>query len=470
MAPQAPHASIQQSVDVLLRQFWLIALVTLLAIGVSVAVNSQKPNVYRASMKVVVGQGGGVFQPEFGNAARPFTQTMTSLLESDVVAATVIKNLKLDTTPEKLLADVQVTTAPESSVLEVELDSQNGPGAVRILNEVGRVFTALVGEKLGPESPLAAEERLPPITATVFDPAHLEAGRVSPRPVRSTFLAGVLGLALGLVFAFLRDSMDDRIRNRRDAEKWFGAPVIGSLPPAMLGKRPSALNGGNGSHGHGVRTATELVRAQLQYAQLGRPSGTIVVTGALPDAGKSTLAANLAVALATAGEDVICVDADLRHPSIGRYVDVGPGAVGLSEVLEKGADLDKALREVELHAAGSNGAGPVGAAPGGRLRVLLPTKPEPNPADLLKPDAIAKLIEELRKRAGFVLFDAPPILAVGDAFPLMLASDQVIIAVRQRRTTKEMGEAVREILDRLGVADASIVLTDAKSRLEALSY
>ena len=91
-------------------------------------------------------------------------------------------------------------------------------------------------------------------------------------------------------------------------------------------------------------------------------------------------------------------------------------------------------------------------------------------ADLFKPGAIEKLIEELRKRAAFVLFDAPPILAVGDAFPLMLASDQVIIAVRQRRTTKEMAEAVREILDRLGVADASIVLTDAKSRLEALSY
>src|SRR5207247_7572751 len=117
---------------------------------------------------------------------------------------------------KQLLGRVHVSTSPDSSVLDVSYETSDRPEAVRVLAEMGAVFTGLVRQKLGEPRTRGAE-----ITATVFDPAHLEPGRVSPRPARTLGIAGALGLAIALVLALVRESLDNRIRGRRDAEKWF---------------------------------------------------------------------------------------------------------------------------------------------------------------------------------------------------------------------------------------------------------
>ena len=471
------QSSLAHYLSVVRRQLWLILLLPAVALASAGAVVLLQDTVYRASSKIVVGQGGGVFQAQFGNAVDPFSSTMRNLVSSEIVAENVIRARGLDLTPDELLEKLAVSVRPQSSVLELSYDSKDPDEAVGILQSVGFVFTQLVREKLGgqPVAGVGAESRAP-ITATVFDPAHLEPEPVAPRPVRTLGLAGVIGLILGLVLGLARDSVDNRIRNRNEAEQWFGAPVLGTLPRGLRRRSPLMLARELPLSGHQL-DALHLLRANLEFAQAGAQGPSILVTSAVPQEGKSTVVANLGVALATAGKDVICVEADLRQPMLDRYLGATARSRGLSDVLNGSAELGSTLREVDVTVAaptGSRAAQLVGqrlaltegdpVANGvGRLRIVSGgILPPLDPSTVLTPDAVGDLVTELSSLAEYVIIDAPPLLLVADALPFVLRTDTVLIVARRGKTTKSNAEAVRSTLHGLGADRYSIVLTDVE--------
>jgi succinoglycan biosynthesis transport protein ExoP len=487
--PEPSPPPLRHYLEVVKRQAWLIAGVTLIAVATAaVASMYAQERIYRASMKVVVGQGGGVFEPQYGSQVQPFTLTMTNLLESDIVASTVIDNLQLKGTPRQLLANLNVTSRTESSVLELSYDSPNSDQAVAILSEIGSVFARLVDQRLGSgvESTRPGQDAPLPITASVFDPAHLQPGVVSPRPKRTIMVSAVLGLIIGILLAFARDALDDRVRGRRSAEEWFGAPVIGTLPK-NLGRRPFGLRGAPPPNDDAVPEALYRLRANLQFSQGGISGPVLVITSALVDDTSGVVAANVGVTLAMAGYDVICVEADLRYPQLERSLDVASGPLGLLDVLEDNVSVDRVLVPVELggpaasiepvHAASvirkprgpRNGkAAPTRSstiegsdrAVQGSLRVLPVGRVPSNPADVFTRDRVVGLLEALRGRAEYIIISTPAVLTFGDAFPVLSLSDSVIVVARDGQTTRGVAHAVRTSLEGLGVRRFSVVLTD----------
>jgi capsular polysaccharide biosynthesis protein/Mrp family chromosome partitioning ATPase len=474
--PEA-NSSLAQYLSVVRRQLWLVVLVAGLALGVTFAVTSQQESRYRASMKIVVGQGGGVFQPEFSNATDTFTATMSNLLKSDVVARTVISDLGLQVTPKKLLSDLKVSSRPQSSVLEVSYTSPSRSQSLTILREIGSVFTQLVRVKLGtistPSQASPGSLQVQPISASVFDPAHAEQGRVSPRPVRNLLFAGILGLVLGIALGFIRENLDDRLRNTRDAERWFEAPVLGTVPKGLRGRQPAILSekGGGRAAPHAFESL-RLLGANLQFAQGGFAGPSILVTSAAPEEGKSTLVAHLGVSLALAGHEVICVEADLRRPRLYKYLGADPAQPGVVEVLRGAVPLEGALQTV-LPGVSFNGQRPavqrrstsektvITSPDGGRLRVLPSGTIVQTPTSVLTPENVERILEQLKTMCDFVLIDAPPLLLVADAFPLVLKADTVIVVARQGRTTRQHAQTVTGTLAGLGVQHVGVVVTDA---------
>ena len=433
---------------------------------VALAVTETESPTYKATMKVVVGQAGGVFQPQFGNAVDPFTQTMTNLFKSDVVARRTIQRLGLPVTPTTLLSDFTVSTTPQSSVLQVSYTTNDRNQAVKTLQTAGTVFANLVTQRLDQGSDTQ-------VTATVFDDAHL-VGQVGPRVTRNILIAAVLGLVFGVILALVRGALDRRIHTRRAAEDAFGARVIGTLPPPRSGRFASA------SAGLGTRFRPEpddrfldalyLLRANLELSEASVGS-TILVTSAQPEEGKTTLVANLAVALATAGRDVVCVEGDLRRPRLAQYLGALPGTGGgLAEVLSEGSKLSSVVEEVSLDVARRRLAWSIARRDGhlhsadgasGRLRLVRAGKTEDDPADMLSNERTAALVKELRALAAdYVIVDAPPLLLVADAYPFARNLDRVVVVAKAAETTSESAEAVRSTLGALGVFDFSVVLTD----------
>ena len=431
--------------QVLRRQAWLIGLVTVLALVAATVVTVLQSPMYSASMKVVVGQGGGIFQPQNGASSQTFVETMASLFKSDVVARTTIDGLGLHTTPTELLGQTNASTTPDSSVLDITYTSSRRAEAVLVLAEMGHVFTTLVQQKLGPTASTGTK-----VTASVFDPAHLNLGQASPHPAETLGIAGALGLAVGLVLAFVRDSLDNRIRTRDEAERWFGAPVLVELPRYVRQTlRPGA------SWPEPSLAAVSMLSASLQFLGEGMSGPVIAITGAGPEEGNTGLVAHLGAALAATGNRVICVDADLRR------VATNPG---LADVLSGRVEMSRALIKPWTQ-EGTNGRrkpphGRVDLSRG-RLQILPAGGSRSNPAGFLTGERVEQLVEDLRERADYVIFDTPPILDVGDAFPFVRASDSVIVVAREGQTTRETAAAVRVTLERLGVGRVGVVLAES---------
>jgi non-specific protein-tyrosine kinase len=455
----------------------LILLVMGVTIAIAAALTLRKTPVYRATMPMGVTQVSAPDQPgQFGDTE--LLQTMTSLLHSQIVAGRVITALNMKTTPTRFLRRLHSSFDPSSSVINISFDSGSTRSAQTVLAEVGRVFDQRVDELYGQGANPALPGQTsthPIVDVTKYDNPVAASKPISPRPVRTLAFAGVLGLVFGIALAFLREGLDERIRSRSDAEEWLGAPVIATLPRRLRGGRRATVVQAREAN-PALVASVEVLRANLLYAQPLELGRSLLVTSPMPAEGKSLVAANLAYALAMSGEDVVCIDADLRRPSLQRYFDLDRDASGVSEVFTGRAELEDSLREINLTEAVSRTpvegqlvahgqtAPHVGLESGeGRLRVLTAgarSGASRDPGSIVNGERIQDIIDQLRSETDFVIFDGPP-LFVAEAFPLAIKADRVLIVARQGRTTREKARSAQSTLAGLGVTNASVVLTDA---------
>jgi polysaccharide biosynthesis transport protein len=472
-----PQSSARRQVDFLKRQAALILFVTWAALAAAAAVTFTQPNVYRAKATIIVLQGGSLIPPQSGNI-QPLTQTMASLLKDESVARKAMRDLGLKMSAEDVVGHLNVSTTPDNAVLHVSYDSQSPAEAERILNRIARVGTRRVSSFVrptvtnppAPTTPGAPTPEETRITAAIYDPAHASSKPVSPRPVQTLVFAGVIGLALGIVLALLRDALDERIHRREELEDNFGAPVIAALPKSAL-VRP--LVDGKRGLDYGSLEAIDPLRLHLTRAKPRERLITITSAGA--GDGKSTVAASLGLALALSGADVICVDvAPNRHSLTHRLGLSSDGASPQGSIGGPG-DLQDALREVsmdEIAVRASRDAIPrrgadsedalrdlgsiiAGNGKRGRLQ-LLPLGEGVLSDQTLASWSTSDLIADLKALASYVIVDAPS-LTSGTTFALLSVSDSAIIAAREGRTTKEQARFVRNALETLQMPRWGIV-------------
>jgi capsular polysaccharide biosynthesis protein/Mrp family chromosome partitioning ATPase len=472
--------SLSEYLTIVRRRLWIIVLVAVITVGAAALYTFRQPTEYRSAMKIVVGQGGGILQPTLGNVADPLTQTMKNLLQSEEVAAGVIGRMGLDITPTALLNRLTVSTKPETEVLEVLYDDTNRERGREVLSTVGQVFTQLVSERLTAQ---AKDNPTQAVTATVFDSAHFIPGHVQPKPVRNLGVAAVLGILLGFVSAFVREQFDTTIRTVEDAEASFGQAASVTMPPAVLGYRPFGRLGTKQRDPVLTELAVQRLRAGILWSPESREARSMLVTSANPEEGKTTVTANLAVALARENHsDVIVVDTDLRRPTLHSYLGIRVGAetVGFDALVRGEAAIQDALIEIPLfypafhpqhgfEARVSVKRTRSGSLKDGRLRAILASPGHGWPAEFGF-ERVGDLIEELREEAEIVIFDSPPLLAVTDAYPFAAAVDTVIAVIRSGKTNAPASREIANFLHRLRAKRIELVVTELDSKLGQTYY
>ena len=467
MGVQPSESPLRQYLEIVRRQWGLVVLVPAVAIFGTIAVVAIQTPEYRAATTLVVGEPRGSLPPVLGSHS--VTRTMTTLLQSDLVARNVIDGFGLPFSREEFQENLKVDVLPDTSVLDVSYTSTHPKLALAVVSEIARIFTRQLDQTLGVRTGAATTGKVPAagegplsfdLIVRVFDPPHV--AKV-PTPRTSYILfAGLAGLALGLLLAVGREALTSTIQHRKDAEEWFGAPVVGTLPKVerrSLGRGRSrwGLDAARVPGLDAARVASiDLLRARLQFAQIGVEGPTIVVTSAGQEVDTSPVAASLGAALTWAGNRVVCVEADFRRPRLHKSLGLADGAPGLVDVL-KGAPLADALVGVDLVQPAADGAGP--SKPPGRLELLPAGRPPATLVGLLTPAAVTSVTQQLHERAEYVVLDCPSLL-VADALPLALTSNHVLIVARRGRTTRDQADSVREALEGLGIAKIGVVLTD----------
>jgi polysaccharide biosynthesis transport protein len=279
------------------------------------------------------------------------------------------------------------------------------------------------------------------VTAFMLSPAGLPSSPVSPRPVRNLMVAALLGLIAGIGIACLREMMDDRVHSAEEAERLVGLPILGRIP-TFPARTPLLIS----EHGDSpVKESYRRLRAGISFAGNPHPIGSLLVTSATAGEGKSTTAANLAVAAALQGRRVILVDADLRGPSLPSLFNLRADC-GLSEVLTDEIPLSKALHLTDIQ----------------DLLWLPAGSPVPKTAELLSGPRMTKLLEELRGLADLVILDTPPCLPVTDAEVLGSRVDGAILVVGLGQTDKTAVRMAQQLLEQAQVNLLGVVLNRVK--------
>jgi Mrp family chromosome partitioning ATPase len=484
-ATESTGSSLRRYMSAVRRQWVIVVTVVVVSLTVAGWWLSRQDSQYASEMKIVVGQGQALFGPDVSFAVEPFTQTMTDLLESEVVARRVKEDLNLEESPGEILDNLQVDTKPDASVLNLTYKDTDQVRSRQVLQRVGEVFTELVDTRFGGQGTQAGTgtggqqpaDQTPPVTATIFDPAHALPDRVSPKPGRTLAIAAVLGLIAGILLALVRDGFANRIRTHREAQEAFGARVAGVLPPGTVGTRPSQLPHLPPRMAQRIGDALEILGATIRFSSNGSESGVVLVTSSLAEEGKTTVVANVAALLARSGLRVIAVEGDLRRPALHRFLEIPADQPGLSDVARGDVDLDAALipvpvpgsmRSVQARAT----ADPLGAAAAGAawearsydaqsLMLLTAGTRLADADDVFTMGQAAALMAQLRERADYVIVDSAPLLLAPDAYPFAQVADRVLVVAREDSTSRDDAEAARETLKSLRVRDFTVILTEA---------
>ncbi len=461
-------------VAILRRRWRIIALTLLLGLGLGLGLALTQPAVYRGEASLLLEPGTASASASGVVMSAEEVATQADVVSSLAVAEQVVSRLGLDEDPSELLDDLTIEVVDNKRVLSVsalrsrpdtaadvanafaqeyityrEEEASTVQATVRetyseqlttIRNRLSEVRSDLVGASDAGATQLRLEEQLltqreddvsVALLALDAERAGQQAGGeilraatppstpAEPRPLQSAALGAVVGLMLGVAFAYGRDRLDDGIRDESLMRVALaGRPILGQIPESTdEGKgRVATLMAPWSPLSEAYRTLNSNIKflaatEQVNARHLGK---VILVSSAGPGEGKTSVSTNLAVAAARAGTRVILVDADLRNPSVAARFGLDL-PTGLSDLLAEDLPL-----QPQLHSAGHD-----------NLRILSAGSVPPNPAELLASPRTDRIIEELSQEGALVILDSAPVMRVADSLELVRNADLILLVAKQ---------------------------------------
>ena len=202
-----------------------------------------------------------------------------------------------------------------------------------------------------------------------------------------------------------------------------------------------------------VSEAFRTLRTNIQFASIDKTLRTIMVTSTGPGEGKSTTMANLAIVLAQQEKRVLLIDADLRKPTVHHTFRL-PNRIGLTSVLAGVEPLANAIQNTGIE----------------HLEVITSGPIPPNPAEIIGSKKMASLVEEISPAYDYVLFDAPPVLAVTDAQILSGLMDGVILVIHSGKTHREMALKAKHLLENVKANVIGVIMNHKDQKENGYYY
>ena len=168
-----------------------------------------------------------------------------------------------------------------------------------------------------------------------------------------------------------------------------------------------------------VVEAYKTIRTNLSFSLPDTGNKSFVISSSVPSEGKSTTAVNVAVAFSQLGKDVLLIDADLRRPSIHKKLKL-VNTKGLYSILSSACSFDDCVQNVSKN-----------------LDVLTSGPLPSNPIELIESTALADLLENLKERYEYIIFDSTPINIVSDVISLAPKTDGLVLVVKEGSTRKD---------------------------------
>jgi polysaccharide biosynthesis transport protein len=482
---------------------WVLIASVLLAGGAAYLVSSALPKTYASTATLLVGQSLQSTNPDPNQllVSQRLSQTYASLATTTSVLAGVVDTVGLNEPADVLRKNVVVTAATDSTLITITATDGDPQRATTIANTLANALIAASPAISGRDASVqsfidsdlkATQQQITEIESslqsllarsnpttdqqnqiltqqgqlvllrqtyttllgsssnsganllTLVDPAIPATQPSSPRVLLNTILAGFVGLLIAIGIAFFLEYLDDTVKSGSDVEALVGAPTLGAIIRMKGGKERSeiyhlaALLYPRSPAAEGYRT----LRTNVEFAAIGTPVRTLLVTSSIPGEGKTTTAANLAVVFAQAGRRTLLLDADLRKPGVHKMFN-----------LQNSQGLTSLLRSDDVDAVA------VAQATEQENLAVITTGPlPPNPAELLRSPRMKVVLDRLTASVELVIIDSPPLRAVTDAAILASITDGTIFVIDAGRTRRGAAVSGRDALAKVGARVLGVTL------------
>lgn len=297
------------------------------------------------------------------------------------------------------------------------------------------------------EADVADEYDVP--NARIIDRAIAPTTPFKPNRKRIVVIAIVIGLAIGIALAFLRDYLDSTFKTKEDVENRLGLPVIGLLPmvKSSLMTKTSIERIVLSDPRSPFSEAINDIRTGILFSHIDQPPKVILVTSAIPGEGKTTLASNLALAFSLRGRTLL-VDADLRKGRLQEltHLEETPGITDM------------------LAGACAPGEAVVADGEADNLFLLTTGVMPPNPLEVISSKRFSDCIDGFRNAFDFVVIDGTPLLPISDSVVLGKLVDAVILTLKTDKTTSDMAQEALRRMQTARIKPVGVVMQQVDMR------
>ncbi|MBV9000539.1 MAG: polysaccharide biosynthesis tyrosine autokinase [Solirubrobacterales bacterium] len=449
MEELAPSTSpeLKDYLAVLKYRKWLVVATTAVVFLVVMAYTLSETRSYTSGARVLV---EAFPTPPGDSPPTPNLNTEAGLVHSAAVAATVQSSLNLSESPDSLLTGLDVFVEPQTELLDVRYTDAVPARAQRLAEGFATAYLDFRRQQalqfLATENPLTPGHKLRlggdgEGVGKVVQAADLPVSPSSPKPIENGVVGFVVGLALGIFAAFLRERFDDRLRGVDDLEQWGGAPVLAVVPKLKWKRRGEAKLITLEDPRSWGSEAYRALRTSIRLGARDQELKTMLVTSPEAAEGKTTTVANLGVVTAESGKRVVLVSADLRKPRLHQFFGLS-NEYGLVDVVRGERALFEALKPTRVDGL-----------------YLLPCGPPPAyPAELLESAEVSEILRLLRAAFDYVVLDAAPAFVVADSFTLASQVDGVFVVAHAQHTNRSSIGHARDQLEQAGIRIVGTVM------------
>ena len=407
--------------------WWLMVLGLILGALTGYGVSRLLTPIYRSTATALVNQTqvpGTIAYNDILTSER-LTKTYRELITKRPILQQVIDEQGLTMLPDEL--EKMVDVVRDTQLLRLSVEHEDPQRAQVLANAIAYAFI-----ESNTEDWLSQ-----PGSVSVVEVGEVPGSPVKPRTTLNTALAALAGLAIAVGVALLFEYLDDTVKTAEDLET-TGLVALGGVARFPRPRTEAEALMVGSQHRSSAVEAYKVLRTNVQFSTLDRPGQTLLVTSANPGEGKSTTAANLALAIAQTGKQVVAVDSDLRRPNLHKLFGLTNTGGLTSALLSKEAALDGYVQSTRFE----------------NLAVLTSGPLPPNPSELLSSHRLDAVLETLKGQADVVVFDSPPALAVADASILASKVDGTMLVVDSGKTRVD---ALRRACETLGRSKTKVL-------------
>ncbi len=387
------------------RRLWALVLVTTVACAGLFyyrTSSSYSPTFVAEATVSVKLINGGIYANR--NTAEQMGLIFPYILTSGALSDVIAEDLGMNSVP----GTIRVASIKGTNLLTISVTSRNAENAYNILQSVLKNY------------PEVAQFVVGQTELTIVDDSGIptDTGRASV--IRGSLRRGALiGFAIGMGLVALYVISVRTIRSEEELRSLLNITCLGSLPFYQKKQRRNStrteINIMNEGENSDYVESMRLIRTRLERQMEGKQ--VLMVTSSISGEGKSTVAANLAIAMARKGKRVVLVDCDLRNPTVSRIFDLKEQYPGLVSVLRGQSKLEDSMVPV------TDQGNPIGLTlvPGGER--------EPRLVEILSSENMETVIQSLREKADIVILDTPPSAMLVDAMMLVRHVDAIAYVV-----------------------------------------